>query len=346
LDVTASSSGAQSYLIPKPKVVLVGHPFAPIGMGEHLRCSFRALRALGMTVGLRDVYGARTDDSDIQAELGEHLVQGFSPDVNIFYLNGDEIAPSLERLGGRLPETAYNVIYPMWELSQYPKEWAGQLDKFDEVWAPSKFIYESIAPRMPFCFFLTLPPTSSVRIRLRSCRHSRSSASIAPTKSCASLSRSKAGRSKGKITGHSRSIALVDEEFRDNEIKNLLRCCDCFVSLHRSEGFGLGLIAAMFLGKPVVATGYSGNLDFMTEKNSCLVRYELCEVPKGAYPFPEGQVWAEPNMAHAAKHMLKLVSDREYARELGENANRDIRVNFSYRATGLRYLHRIKEILA
>src|SRR5262249_38807102 len=94
-------------------------------------------------------------------------------------------------------------------------------------------------------------------------------------------------------------LLVIDKLLTDNEIKNLVRCCDCFISLHRSEGFGLGLITAMFLGKPVVATAYSANMDFMTEANSCPVRYQLCNVPDGDYPFSAGQVWAEPDIEHA-----------------------------------------------
>src|SRR5713226_4341577 len=134
----------ESYIIPKCKVVLVGHPFVPIGMGEHLRCSFWTFRALGVTVGIRDIYGTGGDDLDVINEVGGHLVQGLSEEINIFYLNADEVEQSLRQLGGDLPRNAYNVIYPMWGLSKYPKNWAEQLNKFDEVWAPSKFIYESI----------------------------------------------------------------------------------------------------------------------------------------------------------------------------------------------------------
>jgi hypothetical protein len=148
------------------------------------------------------------------------------------------------------------------------------------------------------------------------------------------------------ISGHTEKVLVIDELLNDNEMKNLLRCCDSFVSLHRSEGFGLGLISAMFLGKPVVGTGYSGNMDFMSEQNSCIVQYTLCDVPAGAYPFWEGQVWAEPDVTHAASHMLRLVSEKGYARTIGEIASRHIRVNFSCRATGLRYLDRINSLLA
>jgi glycosyltransferase involved in cell wall biosynthesis len=141
-------------------------------------------------------------------------------------------------------------------------------------------------------------------------------------------------------------LIVIDDLFTDNEIKNLVRCCDSFVSLHRSEGFGRGMAEAMLLGKPVVATGYSGNLDFMNERNSCLVRYHLVDVPEGAYPQAQGQVWAEPDIDHAVFHMLKLVDDRDCGRALGEIASRHIRTHFSNRAIGLKYKRRVDGILS
>ena len=71
-----------------------------------------------------------------------------------------------------------------------------------------------------------------------------------------------------------------------------MRCCDCFLSLHRSEGFGRGPAEAMFFGKPVIATGWSGNMDYMAPGTAFPVRYRLLPVGRGAYPFADGQVWA------------------------------------------------------
>jgi glycosyltransferase involved in cell wall biosynthesis len=114
----------------------------------------------------------------------------------------------------------------------------------------------------------------------------------------------------------------------DNDIKNLIRCWDCFVSLHRSEGFGRGLSEAMYLGKPVIATAYSGNMDFMTLENSLPVNYQLVNVPNGAYPFGEGQVWAEPDLEDAVNHMLRLIDDSSLGRGMGQRASLTIRRGF------------------
>ena len=66
----------------------------------------------------------------------------------------------------------------------------------------------------------------------------------------------------------------------------MIASCDCYVSLHRSEGFGLTMAEAMYFGRPVIATGYSGNLDFMTEENSYLVPHTLVEIGPDANPYP------------------------------------------------------------
>jgi len=368
------------------QVVLVGRPFAPIGMGEHIRCSFRSFQSIGIKVGLRDSYGEATGaDPDLKSEVENNIVKELSQDLNIFHTNGDEIEPTLMSLGTDLPMDAYNVIYPMWELSKYPKEWAKALNRFDEIWAPSKFTYESIAsavtkpvvhmpvagqihlksflgrrhfqiPESSFTFLFFFDFTSYIERKnpFAVLQAFEKLCSLRPGDDLSLVIKLKGGQMKGQdqemfreYVGRLKSrLIVIDRLLTDNEMKNLLRCCDCFVSLHRSEGFGLGLITAMFLGKPVIGTAYSANMDFMNERNSCPVRYQLCSVPDGAYPFAEGQVWADADIDHAIEHMLKLVTDRDYARSLGDEASRDIRVNFSYRATGLRYSDRIRDIVA
>lgn len=103
-------------------------------------------------------------------------------------------------------------------------------------------------------------------------------------------------------------IRTIDTVMTDDEVKNLVRVCDCFVSLHRSEGFGRGMAEALCLGKPVSATGYSGNLDFMSAETSYLVDHTLIPVKPGEYPEPDGQHWADANVAHATEYMHRLAT--------------------------------------
>ena len=97
-----------------------------------------------------------------------------------------------------------------------------------------------------------------------------------------------------------------------------------YVSLHRAEGYGLTMAEAMMLGKPVVATGYSGNLEFMDEDNSVLVPYSKVRIPMGQRPYPAGAMWANPDVEAAAAAMLRLASDPAAGTRLGARARADV----------------------
>jgi glycosyltransferase involved in cell wall biosynthesis len=119
---------------------------------------------------------------------------------------------------------------------------------------------------------------------------------------------------------------------------------DCYVSLHRSEGFGLGMAECMYLGKPVIATAYSGNLDFMDRDNSLLVDYRMVPLRDGDYPYWQGQQWADADAAHAAHWMRQVFDDREFARRIGAAAAASIRRTNSKDACGAAVVARLQEI--
>ena len=95
-------------------------------------------------------------------------------------------------------------------------------------------------------------------------------------------------------------IQIIDRYLTPREKDALTAACDCYVSLHRSEGFGLTMAEAMYLGKPVIATAYSGNLDFMTAENSLLVDTGSCRSAPARAPYPAEGEWAEPDVDRAA----------------------------------------------
>jgi glycosyltransferase involved in cell wall biosynthesis len=101
----------------------------------------------------------------------------------------------------------------------------------------------------------------------------------------------------------------------------------------------------MALGKPVIGTAYSGNLEFMDETTSLLVGRALVPVGPREYPFPDGQVWAEPDVEEAARHMRRLVDDRDFARALGERARARMATEFGVAAVGAGIARRLGEIL-
>ena len=120
--------------------------------------------------------------------------------------------------------------------------------------------------------------------------------------------------------------------------------CDCYVSLHRSEGLGLTMAEAMALGKPVIATGYSGNVDFMTPENSYLVNYTVGAVPRGADPYPKGSPWAEPDLDDAAELMRRVYEAPREAAARGERAREDILTKHDPASSGAVAARRLDEI--
>ena len=376
---------------PHNETVLVGNPFFPTGRGGTTLSFFRAFHTIGTNLRVCDAFSRKVSgsvDPLIQQELQDFLSSKPGNEINIYHLNGDEVDIAQMHLQHRLPDGAYNIIYPFWELNNYPASWLEKLKLFDEIWAPSLYIQETLKKslsmpiyHMPlpiqfelssflgrrdfdlpesayiFLFFFDFRsyldrknPTALLDVFEKICRNNPNSDFRIVIKIHGSESSPRAIAQYQMFTERihqspfqDRAI-LIDQVYTDNQIKNLVRCCDCFISLHRAEGFGLGMAEAMYLGKPVIGTGYSGNLDFMTRDNSCLIDYELIAVEKDQYPFAEGQVWADPDKEQAVHYMQNLLDDRDFGRQMGRRASQDIRSKFSFLSLGLRYRERLDQI--
>jgi glycosyltransferase involved in cell wall biosynthesis len=131
-------------------------------------------------------------------------------------------------------------------------------------------------------------------------------------------------------------IEVRVEDLDRDALYGLISASDCYVSLHRAEGFGYTCAEAMAYGKPVIATGYSGNLQFMNEANSYLVRYREIEVEVPEGPFQRGSVWADPDLAHAAELMRFAYEHRDDAAMRGARGRMTIETTLSPSAIGAR----------
>ena len=369
-----------------PWVRAVGHPHAPIGMGEHVRSVWRAMDAAGIDAGIVDIYGPQGEPDPELADFCErtvttHLGEG----INVFCINGDEVEQALNTLSrhSTFDAAARNIIYPAWELERYPDEWAAQLQRFDEVWAPSAFIQEAVAKvvdipviHMPlacevgrrglrsrrhfgirdsaYAFFFSFDFLSYVERKnpfgvidafslLSEQRPYDDMVLVIKTNNSDKRPEMKA-RFDAAIKPLRERVVVIDGTLPELEMRSLVWLTDCFVSLHRSEGFGRGLSEAMAFGKPVIATAYSGNMDFCNEETALLVPYDLIEVKPGEYPHWEDQHWADPDVERAAAHMLKLLDQPESGRALGLIARERLLLGFSYSAAGLRYDKRLQAI--
>jgi glycosyltransferase involved in cell wall biosynthesis len=124
-------------------------------------------------------------------------------------------------------------------------------------------------------------------------------------------------------------IIILDSYLSREQLHSLLNECQTYISLHRSEGYGLTIAEAMSLGKPVIATGYSGNLDFMKSDNSILVPFTLVPVGDEAFPYPKDSRWAQPDIEFAANAMRELSTDEILRDQIGNKARIDVTSEFT-----------------
>ncbi|MBO9709811.1 MAG: glycosyltransferase [Caulobacter sp.] len=144
--------------------------------------------------------------------------------------------------------------------------------------------------------------------------------------------------------GDRADVTLITETLEASAIHGLVNCCDVFVSLHRSEGFGRAPAEAMAAGKGVIATAYSGNAEYMNPANSEPIPYTLVPVQEGAYLFGEGQVWAEPDLDAAAAAMRAFRANPDLVSAKGEAARRYMAEHHSPHVIGALYKRRLSAL--
>ncbi len=131
-------------------------------------------------------------------------------------------------------------------------------------------------------------------------------------------------------------IVVLGHYLSRAETDALTAAADCYVSIHRSEGFGLTVAEAMACRTPVIATGYGGVTDFLDAESGFLVRYDCVELERDEGPYPAGAVWAEPDVDHAAVQMRRVFEDRSEAARRAERGCSRIERDLSYAAVGER----------
>ncbi len=348
---------------------LVGYAHGEFGVAEILRRFAHTLQGGGMPFLVRNFdVGVASRQSD--RSMQEFLAKDCRYDVNLFCINADQMPVAHQHLGDAVFGGRYNIGCWFWELEKFPEQWHPSIDLVDEIWVTAPFVRDAIAactskPVHIVPVALTAdPPVNSSRREVGLaedafvCLFSFDFNSFVTRKNAegviAAFRRAFAdGRRDVRLVIKTTNGGRFPEALRkliataggDDRIEvrdgfldrkgmwALQACCDCYVSLHRSEGLGLGMAECMLLGKPVVATAYSGNLAFMDENNSCLVGYTLIPVEEGEYPAWQGQHWADPDVDQAAAHLKRLADDPAYARQLGERARVSVRERLSSAAS-------------
>jgi len=292
--------------------------------------------------------------------------------------------PKIEERQPGFLRRGYNVLAPAWELPRFPAEWAKEFNRFHEIWAPTAYVQEALQRAVSVPIFrlrnacephvathldksyFGIPEDSFAilnffDLRSRTARKNpwavieafrrllkarpASNACLVLKINYPAFDPKVVAKLAGEVAPLRHRAILIDKIITTNEIRNLVRCCDCFISLHRSEGFGRGPAEAMFFGKPTIATGWSGNMEYMNDKVAFPIRYTLQPVKEGEYPQHEDQVWAEADVAHAAEVLIWLLDDPALRRKIGERGRIHMELQYSDKIVGASYRRRIEAIL-
>lgn len=359
-------------------VNVIGYFRAETGVGESARLCAQAATEAGLPLALLDAGDGGPALSGDEPWAGRLTERTRFP-VSIVHVNADVLSAAHGPLARHCRASRYVIGYWHWELPEFPDRWLAAFGRVDEVWVPTRFIQDAVSARSPRpvvrvphgisfdtdprvtradlglpadrFLFLTMYDAESYqarknpegaieafRLAFGASRDVSLVVKVNNPNNNPAVTRLKA------LARRLPNLVVIDRAMPRQQVYELLRLCDCIVSLHRSEGFGLGLAEAMYLGKPAVATGWSGNMDFMSGENSCPVNYRLVPLKEDVGPYDRGQLWADPDLEHAASFMKKLVAEPAWRQRIGACGRETIRDGYSPERVGRLYARRLHEI--
>lgn len=361
-----------------PGVDVVGFFNGEFGLAEAGRLLVRSLRSVNYPVStiLTTVPNHRNHNPFPTENVWQH-------DTAIVSVNAGEL-PGVYRTFGPDPfRNRYVIGQWFWELEEFPQQCHIGYQYVNELWASTKFIQETISkyapanvkvvhmplPLLPpdvdesikrevfnidndrFMFLFTFDFCSTTaRKNPQGVIKAFKQAFIENEGPILVIKSVNGNHFPGKLESlmsyaeGRKDIIFFNEHFDHSKVGALRNLCDCYVSLHRSEGLGLTISEAMCLGKPVIATGYSGNMDFMTKNNSIPISWEYTSVGPNAEPYQADGQWAEPNINEASHAMRYLYSNQAMAKKLGNQAKKDMEEKFSLETCGHRMVEHLNTL--
>ncbi len=367
---------------PLAGVLYAGYVEAALGLGQSLRGLIDAAASQSFLYAIFP-YNWRVEKRRLGPFRPERYDFEQRYLINVLEVAPDETAAFLTALGPERLMDSRNILRPYWELPAAPPQWREALAAFREIWSPSDFVTEAIRPifdgeivvippavnvsigreqdraafclpQSAFCFLFTFD-LNSYPARKNPFGLVKAFQKAFPHRNGPELLVIKVSGEWGLFEEYRtglRTLAAADPRIRVLEmgldrdgILSLIKACDCYVSLHRSEGLGLGMIEAMMLGKPVIGTDFSGNRDFLDAETGFPVPYKLVDVRPHDYPHAAGQRWADPDIDAAAAAMRRVLEEPEEAARRAALGRERVVARYGAAAVGAAQQARVEAIL-
>lgn len=318
------------------------------GIAEATRLNCKAILQAGIPLNIIN-YDVKTNHNDNDNTFTKFAEKAEYP-INLIQISpSEEVFNFFSHFDFSFFQGKYNILYMAWESETIPESYIAHINLFDEIWTPSEYCKKCIEKYVslpviviphPVQFPLNEPEDKSVEDifdedkfnflfifdynsslerknvlnlikAFRKTFDTTENNAFLTIKTSLSTRFSKEKKQILDAIGSSEKIKIVEKIFDKNSLNNLINHCDCYISLHRAEGFGLTMAEAMFLGKPVIATGYSGNLEFMNSENSFLVHAQKVNSQSAVINYDSNTIWSEPDLQQAEEYLKIVFSNKE-----------------------------------
>lgn len=359
-------------------VNLFGYLKAQMGLGQGARLYARALQYSGLPHALLNFTAgnvAKHNDNEFSALFSKNPQYN----TNIIHVNAEQFPMVSLDYSFSVWDKRYNIGIWLWELEEFPDEWANSYKYVDEIWTPSTFTSKNIAAKSPvpvttipygiyadtdanfnrnhfhlpddkFLFLCMYDinsmmerknPVGAVNAFLQAFGDNNPDVGLVIKINNSNIHELSLLK---RIIKDYKNIYLINAVMSKTEVNSLIQCCNSFISLHRSEGFGLVIAEAMYLGIPVIATHWSANTDFMNKENSCPVDFKFIDVGKNYYKAKPEQRWADPSEEHASQYMKLLINDQEYYKSIAQAGKETMLTQFSEKQCAQKMVDRLGKL--
>lgn len=359
-------------------VNLIGDIKMEIGLGQSNRFMADALQAseYPFTVFHYEQVGLLRS----QDETWAHAISNTTPyNINLIHINPHELSIAFSQLDKSIWKNRYNIGFWMWELEIFPEDWMPALNLVDEIWSASDFstyglrqITNKPVTTIPYALsvptdpkfdrnYFNLPEDKFLYLAMYDSNstlgrknpvgaiNAYKKAFPIENPNCGLVLKANNPQQEDldllskHIEGY-KNIFIIPETLSKVEVNSLFEISDVYISLHRSEGFGLPPAEAMWVGTPIISTNWSATTEFMTPDTACLVDFDFITIENDIGPYKAGNRWADPHIDQAAEYMLKLYNDQVFYNTMSSKAQKHVQKLLSLEQAASKINNRIRDI--
>lgn len=350
---------------------VIGHVNGQFGLGKALRLNLKAMETAGIN---HKVFDYTTTPKE--------TFLNFKYRINFIQISLNEIDNFLKTTPSAFFENKYSILFLVWESENVAPKFQEIINLFDEIWTASsyckevfqkfyngpitvtphpveisvkntsnKFVSEIYAEnRLSFLYIFDFNssairknPFFLVNVFIEASKRLDNKIELILKTSNSEHHPKDFAKLQNQIKAFE-NIKLIDDRLSRNDLNNLLNNCNSYISLHHSEGFGLTIAEAMFLGKPTIATNYSGNTEYMNKSNSYLVDSLITPIENPDVHFDKNTIWSNPDFEDSIQKIIAVFLDSENTNIKGLEAKKYISDRLSYKSVGKLMLERIEVI--